>query len=230
MKKIFGIIIAVSAILSSCSSPYYPEYVPVISLGANTSKHICDKEEGVTSINVISNVEYTATIISGYEWLSFVDSDTNVYTGRNNTVLSMYRRANNHDKRVARVVLASGTRRDTVKIMQSGEFEDYLTIHPEDKELYLTLDNGTRLSVPEAGGEYSFRLRTSCLDHQINFWTDRPDAIADFKVENKVLSFRVKTNEDNQPRIMNVELSYLDGWDETCTWAFSIKQQFDPIN
>ena len=124
MKKIFGIIIAVSAIMASCSSPYYPEYVPVISLGANTSKHICDKEEGESSINIISNVEYTATIISGYEWLSFVDSDTNVYTGRNNTVLGFYRRANNNDKRVARVVLESGSRRDTVKVMQYGAFED----------------------------------------------------------------------------------------------------------
>lgn len=230
MKKIFGLIIAVSAIMASCSSPYYPEYVPVISLGANTSKHICDKEEGESSINIISNVEYTATIISGYEWLSFVDSDTNVYTGRNNTVLGFYRRANNNDKRVARVVLESGSRRDTVKVMQYGAFEDYLTIHPEDKDTYLTLDGGTRLSVPELGGEYEFRLRTSCLDHQIKFWTDRPDAIVDFKVENKVLKFRVKANEDNQPRIMEVQLSYLDGWDETRTWEFSIKQQFDPLN
>jgi hypothetical protein len=114
--------------------------------------------------------------------------------------------------------------------MQYGAFEDYLTIHPEDKATYLTLDGGTRLSVPELGGEYEFRLRTSCLDHQIKFWTDRPDAIVDFKVENKVLKFRVKANEDNQPRIMEVQLSYLDGWDEIRTWEFSIKQQFDPLN
>ena len=81
MKKIFGIVVAVSAFLASCSSPYYPEYVPVVSLGANTSALVCENVEGSSSLNVISNMEYTATIISGTEWLSFADTDSSVRTG-----------------------------------------------------------------------------------------------------------------------------------------------------
>lgn len=230
MKKIFGFVVAVSAFLASCTSPYYPEYVPVVSLGANTSALVCESEEGTASLNVISNVEYTATIISGNEWLSFADVNGDTYTGSGNTVLVFNHRANNHDKRVARMVLAAETRRDTVKIKQKGYFEDYLSIHPEDVEAQMPLENGTRMLLPEKGGEYKLRLRTSCLDHQISFYTDRPDAIVDFKVSNGVFTFRVKENVDAQPRIMVVELSYFDGWDDKRTCSFSIKQQFDPLN
>ena len=230
MKKIFGIVVAVSAFLASCSSPYYPEYVPVVALGANTSALVCESEEGTASLNVISNVEYTATIISGDEWLSFADTESLTRVGNGNSVLVFNLRANNHDKRVARMVLAAESRRDTVKIKQKGCFEDYLTIHPEDKELYMTLESGTRMSVPEAGGVYELRLRTSCLDQQIMCSTDRTDAVVDFKVENGVLSFRVKENVDSQPRILTVNVSYVDGWDDVKTYTFTIKQQFDPLN
>ena len=230
MKKIFGIVVAVSAFLASCSSPYYPEYVPVVALGANTSALVCESEEGTASLNVISNVEYTATIISGDEWLSFADTESLTRVGNGNSVLVFNHRANNHDKRVARLVLAAESRRDTIRIKQKGCFEDYLTIHPEDKELYMTLESGTRMSVPEAGGVYELRLRTSCLDHQIMCSTDRTDAVVDFKVENGVLSFRVKENVDSQPRILTVNVSYVDGWDDVKTYSFTIKQQFDPLN
>lgn len=230
MKKIFGIVVAVSAFLASCSSPYYPEYVPVVALGANTSALVCESEEGSASLNVISNVEYTATIISGDEWLSFADTESLTRVGNGNSVLVFNHRANNHDKRVARLVLAAESRRDTIRIKQKGCFEDYLTIHPEDKELYMTLENGTRMLIPEAGGVYELRLRTSCLDHQISCSTDRTDAVVDFKVENGVLSFRVKENVDSQPRILTVNVSYVDGWDDVKTYSFTIKQQFDPLN
>lgn len=230
MKKIFGIVVAVSAFLASCSSPYYPEYVPVVSLGANTSALVCEVEEGSASLNVISNVEYTASIISGSEWLSFADTESSVRTGNGNTVLVFNHRKNNDDKRVAYLVLAAETRRDTVKIKQKSFFEDYLDINPEDRAAELTLEDGTRMPLPEAGGEFDLRLNTSCMDHEIKFWTDRPDAIVDMKVENGVFSFRAMENVDSQPRIIVVRLYYIDGWDDERTMEFTIKQQFDPLN
>ena len=232
MKKIFGIVVAVSAFLASCSSPYYPEYVPVVSLGANTSALVCENVEGSSSLNVISNMEYTATIISGTEWLSFADTDSSVRTGNGNTVLVFNHLKNNHVKRVAYLVLAAESRRDTVKIKQKSSvgFEDFLEINAEDKTEYFTLDNGTRMPMPEAGGDYELRLKTSCMDHEITFWTDRPDALIDLKVENGVFKFHANPNVDSQPRIMTIRLSYVDGWDDVRSLDISIKQQFDPLN
>ncbi len=238
MKKIFGIVVAVTAFLASCSSPYYPEYVPLVSLGANTSALVCENVEGSSSLNVISNVEYTASIISGEEWLSFADTKSLVRNGNGNTVLVFNHLKNNHDKRVGYLVLAAETRRDTIKIKQKGAFEDYLEIHPEDYEEIFPLKDPAKvelgrikdMSIPEAGGEYSIRLRTSCMDHEFSFWTDRPDAIVDVKVVNGVLSFRAKVNEDAQPRLIVLRLSYIDGWDDVKTLDIPIKQMFDPLN
>lgn len=230
MRKIFGIIVAASALFASCSSPYYPEYVPVVSLGASTSNLICESEEGSCSLNVISNVEYTATIISGTEWLSFKHVAGTTYSGSGYGVLEFNHRANNHDKRVARLVLSAENRVDTVKIKQKGHFEDYLEIHPEDKAEYLVLDNGTRMEVPELGGEYALRLRTSCLPGEISCWVDNSDAVVDMKVENNTFYFRVTANTDGQPRILHVELSYIDGWDDKRVCTFAIKQKFDPLS
>lgn len=230
MKKIIVMILSFAAFLASCSSPYYPEYRPVVSLGASTSALVVENDENTCTLNVISNMEYTASIISGTEWLSFTDTDSTVRRGNGNTVLEFKHLANNHDKRVAYMVLAAETRRDTIRIKQKGYFEDYLELHPDDKAKYLTLENGTRLSVDEAGADYEMRLRTSCLDHEIKFWTDTPNSVVDFKVENAVLSFRVKKNVSGQPLLIQVKLLYVDGWDDTHEYAFSIKQKFDPID
>ena len=231
MRKIFGIIVAVSAFLASCTSPYYPEYVPVVSLGASTSALVCETEAGSASLKVISNVDYTATLISGTEWLNFADTPEAIRYGSGNTVLVFNHKKNNADKRVAYLVLAAENRTDTVKIKQKSIHEDSLVLNPEDKEKYFILDNGTRMLVPEAGGVYDdIRLNTSCNDYEISFWTDRPDVLVDFKVENGVFSFRAKENLDGQPRIMTIRLSYVDGWDDVRSLDLSIRQQYDPLN
>lgn len=230
MRKIFGFIVVATAFLASCSSPYYPEYVPIVSLGASASNLVCENTESTCSLNVISNVEYTATIISGSEWLRFADTNALSRTGNGNGVLVFNHRANNHVKRVARLVLAAENRTDTIKIKQKGQVDDFLRVNEEDVAEYFTLDNGTRMSVPELGGEYAIRLETSCNDYEISCWCDNTSAVVDFEVINSVLYFRVKENLDGQPRILHVELSYIDGWDDKCTYKFSIKQNFDPLS
>ena len=230
MKKIFGIIVAVSAFLASCSSPYYPEYVKIVSLGATTSSLICEREEGAAKLNVYSNVEYTATITSGSEWLSFADTEGEVRTGNGNTVLVFNHLQNNNEKRVAYLVLAAENRRDTIKIKQKSIFEDYLEIHPEDKAELFLADKNTRMELPELGGQFELRLRTSAQSDAISFWTDRTDALVDMKVENSVLSFSVKENLDGQPRLMTIRLSYVDGWDDVKTLDVLLKQKYDALN
>jgi hypothetical protein len=227
MKKIFVIILAVSAFLASCSSPYYPEYVRVVSLGANTSSLMCENTEGEVELSVLSNVEYTATIISGSEWLSFKDTDALTRVGNGNEMIEFIHKQNNNGKRVARLVLAADTRRDTIKIKQYGRFEDFLTIHPDDKERF-TLENGTRLPVSYEGGEVAVRLQTSCLDHELSAWTSDPTIVSGFKFNNGTMTFHVAANKELQPRIVTIQISYIDGWDDKRTLEISIRQDYDP--
>lgn len=222
-------LLSVSAFVVSCV-PYYPEYVTVVSLGASTDDVIVGNEEGTCSFNVISNIDYEALIVDGETWLSFADIDGTVRKGTGNGVLTFNFRANNHARRVARVVLAAETRRDTVCIKQESAYPEYLEVNPEDVEEYFILEEGTRMSVLEDGGQYLLRLQTSCLDHEITCWTDQPHMVSDFAVTNSNLSFRVLKNQEGQPRIANVELSYINGWDEKIIYKFSIKQFFNYDN
>ena len=111
MRKISLLMAAISALMISCSAPYYPEYVPVISLGASTNNLICEKEEGIASLSVLSNTDYTATLVSGNDWVRFAEEDPAVRNGHGNDVLEFVINANNHDKRVAELVLAVGDTR-----------------------------------------------------------------------------------------------------------------------
>lgn len=227
MKKIFGIILAVSACLASCSSPYYPEYRPVVALGAETSSLVCENTEDYCRLSIISNVEYKAELISGYEWLSFADTEGPIRMGSGNEAVEFKHMQNNNDKRVARLVLSCGERRDTVKIKQKGRFEDFLKIHDDDKELF-SMENGTRMPISWEGGEFSFRLRTTCLDYELSGWSSDKSIVNSFKFENGVCSFFVAANDEQQPRIVTFNISYVDGWEDTKTLELSIRQGYNP--
>ncbi len=226
MKKIFVMILAVAA-LASCSSPYYPEYRPVVSLGASTSNVVLENTEDFCKLSIISNVEYDATIISGSEWLSFADTEGTVRVGDCNEAVEFKHLQNNNNKRVAYLVLSAGERRDTIKFKQKGRFEDYLTVHDDDKELF-SMENGTRMPIGWEGGEVSFRLRTSCLDHELSAWSADPTIVNGFRFENGVCTFQVASNDELQPRIVIFRISYVDGWDDVQTLQLSIRQEYNP--
>ena len=227
MKKIFGFILAATAFLASCSSPYYPEYHRVVALGAETSNLVCENTEDFCRLSIIANVEYDATIISGSEWLSFADTEGVVRTGKGNEIIEFKHMQNNNDKRVARLVLAVDSRRDTIRIKQKGRYEDYLYVHDDDKELF-SMEKGTRMPISWEGGEFSFRLRTTCLDHQLSGWSSDKTILSNFKFENGVCSFFVAANDELQPRIVTFHINYVDGWEDTKTLAWSIRQGYNP--
>ena len=226
MKKIFVMILAVAA-LASCSSPYYPEYRPIVSLGASTSNVVLENTEDFCKLSIISNVEYDATIISGSEWLSFADTEGTVRVGNCNEAVEFKHLQNNNNKRVAYLVLSAGERRDTIRFKQKGRFEDYLTVHDDDKELF-SMEKGTRMPIGWEGGEVSFRLRTSCLDHELSAWSADPTIVNGFKFENGVCTFQVAANDELQPRIVLFRILYVDGWDDVQTLQLSIRQEYNP--
>lgn len=225
MKKIFVTILAVAA-LASCSSPYYPEYRPIVSLGAETSNLVVENTEDICRLAIISNVEYNATIISGSEWLSFADTEGTVRIGSGNEAVEFKHLANLNEKRVARLVLSADTRRDTIKIKQKGRTEDFIEIHDNDKELF-SMENGTRMPIGWEGGEVSFRLRTSCMDHQLSAWSADETIVNGFKFENGLCTFFVSANDELQPRIVLFQISYIDGWGDKRVLELSIRQAYN---
>lgn len=222
MKKILFFLF--SALVVSCTSPYYPEYVPVVSLASTTDAVVCENSEGRFRLNILSNVDYTATLRTGSDWLRFADTDDIVRQGSGNDIVEFVHHANNHDKRVAELVLSAKGVDRVVKIKQKGVVEDFIEFHPEDKVNIFTEENNTRMICSKEKRDVEVRLRTSCLDHEISCRCDYTNAISSFEIKNKVLKFTLNENNEGQPRIIDVTLSYVDGWGDTKSLVFSIKQ------
>ena len=228
MKKIYVLILAAATFVVSCSSPYYPEYVPIVSLGIYANEVVCENAEGDFAVSVVSNVDYTASIVSGQEWLSFADTDVTSRTGSGNSVLKFKYLQNNNAKRAAQVVVAAETRTDTVVIKQKGRFDEALEIHETSKHLFSEETGVPRMEVDWTGGDYSFRLRTDVLSSQLKAWTPDPSVITNFHIENNVVTLTVSQNNQLQPRIVNFQISYIDGWNEQQVLKLSIRQASDP--
>ena len=227
MKKIFVTLLAFAAMFSSCSSPYYPEYHDIVALGVeSTSNSICDYSEGDYALSILSNMPYEATIISGHEWLKFKDTDSNVRQGNGNEVVNFHYFQNNNVKRMARLVLSAKSRRDTIKIKQLGREIELLEIHKESLPLF-TMNDQTRMPVAWEGGEYQVRLVSSCMDHQLSTWSSDDTIVSGFRIDNKVLTFNVAENNEKQPRIVTIQVSYIDGWDEKHILEFTIRQMYN---
>lgn len=221
MKKILFFLISAFAV--SCTSPYYPEYVPVVSLGTTTDALICENGEGTARLSILSNVPYTATLRTGSDWLSFSDTDEPFRSGTGSEVVEFVHRANNHDKRVAELVLTAEGVERVVKIKQKGCFDDFIEFAPDTKEI-LTEEDNTRMLCTKEQRDVELRLRTSCLDHEISCRCDYANAISSFEIKNSVLRFTLNENNEGQPRIIDVTISYVDGWGDTQSLHFSIKQ------
>ena len=226
MKKIF--VIAIAALLTACFSPYYPEYKEVISLGATTTAVTCENTEGRFAIKIISNVAFTATLESGTDWVKFADYDATMVETRGHQQMYFEHLANNHDKRVAILSLTAGDLRREVAIKQKGHYEDYLEIHPEDKAAYFTNNYG-QMPIRYEGQEVVLRLKTSCLDHELTCTVEHDTALSNLKIENSVLSFVVNENKEGAPRVINMHLSYVDGWNDVHKVNFALKQDYKMV-
>lgn len=229
MKKISLLLIVVSALLISCSSPYYPEYLPVVSMGTNPSSLTCKQGEGTVSLNIISNVEYTATITEGTDWLQIEGSDSHTFTGSGTRTLVLEHYANNGGKRVAYLVLHAEDYDLTVPIKQESNYADFLEILQEDKDTMFSKDAAGQASRIEVIGyttQLELRLRTSCLDSELVCESSHPTAISDMRVENKRLLLTVNENNEGQPRNITINVSYTNGWDEINSISFVIRQDY----
>lgn len=225
MKKILAITVVMSAFAISCS-PYYPWDVEDIGLGAATKVIECSHGVSSRDLDVISNVDYEASIIEGTEWISFADTDEKTKScSVETTKLSFDIAANRMGKRLGRVVLSHGTRQDTIKVKQQGVREDLLAFNTTDQSHNLDANNVA--FVPREGKSFVFRLETTALDHEIKMEAIGRDMITDFKVENHVLYFTVTENLSGQPRIVDLNFYFIDGWEERVQVSCRMRQEYN---
>jgi hypothetical protein len=66
------------------------------------------------------------------------------------------------------------------------------------------------------------------LSANLKAWTPDPSVITKFHIENDIVTLTVAQNNEMQPRVVNFQLSYLDGWDDEQVLKLSIRQKYNP--
>lgn len=223
MKKILlTTVIAVSALFVSCSYTDAWE-VPTIKLGAYEKVFKPTPEEGDLTIRATSNVAFEAHIVKGSEWIKFADTVEPVLACSGSRDIHVHYGANLYGKRVGHIVLCAESRRDTVFIKQHGVYEDNFSIYDEDKAIFTS---GTTIDVPEEGKSYTIRLNCNEISSNVKVRTTDTDIIDNLLFEHDVLSFTVKKNTYERPRQAQIELWYVNGWDETVSLMIYIDQAY----
>ena len=226
MKKILIVIVAMAGFAVSCS-PYYPWDVEDVGLGATTKVIECSNGASSRDLDIVSNVDYTAAIIEGGEWISFADTDAKTKEcAVDVTKLSFDIAANRMGKRLGRLLLSHGARRDTIKIKQTGAYEEHLAFNAVDAAAQLDASNIAKIQ--RTPKDFSFRLETTALDHEIKMEAiGRNEMIENFKVENHVLTFSVNENFAGQPRIVDLNFYFINGWEERVQISCRIRQSYN---
>lgn len=223
MKKCIIYGISALACLWSCSGKMIfddAQYEPDIKLGAKVKSVECEETFGECSFDIVSNVEYTATIVKGAEWLSFTGNEgVSEQTLRWSSTLGLSFTANRGYRRSGRVVLSAGGRTDTLLIKQRGIFEQELTSDTE------------AISVPGAGGTFGVGITTNLLKKDFHFETvDTKDYPLNGKADklrysDGVFSFRVLPSESRDEKTFIVRIYALDDWGEKVKTDITITQE-----
>lgn len=211
MKKlIFMVCICSAAWISACSKMLDDaEYAPDIKLGAKEKTVECGRTCGECSFDVVANCDFSASIIKGAEWLSFIENEGATVMGLSgNTTLSLSYTSNRGYRRSGALVLNAGNRSDTLTVRQFGSYAQEV------------LSDTDYLSVPGEGGSYSVGITTNLLRKDFRFETVDTtknhyplNGKADkFRYSDGMFSFRVLASESRDDKVFIVRIYTLDDW------------------
>lgn len=196
------------------------QYAPDIKLGAKEKTVTCAENYGACSFDVVSNCNYTVSIVKGAEWLSFTGyDDQSPLQLSGSTTLSLSYTSNRGYRRSASVVLTSGSRHDTLTVKQLGIYEQVVEADRQS------------LSVPGVGTACSVGITTNLLKKDFAFETVDASGYpltgkADkFKYTEGVFSFRIRPSESRDEKTFIVRLYALDDWGEKVSADIIVVQE-----
>lgn len=155
MKKLsfIGVLATAFLLLLSCQKPAEPEVVPVLKLSTKTVTF--PNEASATAINVVSNVEWSATVSDG-SWLSVSPS-----SGKDNGTVSISASAN--------VESASGKaapRRQATVTFKAGEKSATVEVTQQEEPIIFVV-TGETAYVPSSGGTVKVSVEHNA-DYQVD--------------------------------------------------------------
>ena len=107
--------------LTVLSCEMMPEITDIDEIGSSIKEMVVDYESGTTSIDVISNGDFTGTVTAGTDWIRFMDSQDGItYSGNGDQNIRFWFSANKGIDRTATVAFVKGGNTFELKIVQRG--------------------------------------------------------------------------------------------------------------
>jgi hypothetical protein len=190
----------------------FAEYADDICLGAKLKTLDCEAQYGSCAFDVVSNRSFRVDIIEGSEWLGFPDVKSLTRKLSRNTPVDLAFTSNNGYRRLGRIVLSAGTRRDTLSVRQEGIYRERIGV------------DDTAFDVPAEGGVYTTRVRTNLLPGDLLFEADK-SRVGNYVYADNLFSFTVEPSRSRDVRTVTVRIYTLDGWGEKVGADIVLTQQ-----
>ena len=202
MNNKVKLLLLLAVVATSCDNG---DYIQDIMLGARSSEMILSTPDAGSNVfEMVSNVDYTAYVKEGAEWLTITEVTP--------TKIAFDYMANNGFKRTAKIIYSFGNRIDSTLVRQSGIYTGFVTI---DKEM---------VDVPSEGGSYTLLVETNLLARDIDLQVSDENKIVNVVYRRNTISFDVTPSSKPDTRIYTLSLTYTDGWGAPVTTTCTMTQ------
>ncbi len=210
MNKTFLPLCAALALAASCNLLDDAEYVGIDELGLRQSVVTVSEDEGTSSVRLYCNRHCDISAMDDCSWFKLLDSSAEA-----DADIRFAYTYNDGYPRMARVLFATGTRRDTLCVRQSGLLEETFALQK------------TSSVVEEAGGDCIIPVILNSGDRTLDFTVKYLSG--DGWVESCALSednlvIRTAKNESGAVRRARVFVKWTDGWGESVTRTLQLTQ------
>lgn len=201
MRKI-SMILAAALCLAGCNKN---EMKSVTVLGGKPKIVVLPgADAGKGFFDVITNVNYTAQVVKGGQWLKLTGSDEVVVT------FDYY--ANNGFARESRVVLSHQERTDTISIRQAGRYEPFVNL------------SLTEAVVGCEGGKGSVQVSTNVPDACLMLVVSDPQVKTAILHDN-TLSYEVKPTTRKDTKRYSIAVRFINDWGEATEGKLTLIQE-----
>lgn len=216
MKRLkISFLILLAAAAAACTDFLNPRYVEITELGATVKENTLSVSADDCTIPIKSNVDFTAKIVKGAEWLSF-DSDISGISSRDCDAflkeISLYSTANTGFPRMALVTLEANGRSDTAYVRQEGKYGQFVEL------------GVTEITAAPSGGTYTVDVDTNVPVRDIVTSVDR-DGVDGTSYKDNVLTIQLSPNNGRNDRKISMKVFCRDEWRREIGTVLTINQE-----
>lgn len=203
MKRLFNYI-SIIALTSACIG-LKPDDVEIVQLGIVEDAVVAGAYHGECGVKVLADRDYALAFEGKPSWVR-VDRAT-----RDTIVFSLD--ANEGFRRCAYLDISADGRKDRVQVRQEGLWMESVSL------------SQTSLNVSAEGCHGSIRVISNLPSDYMKAVYKDTKALSNVRLEDYILEFTVLPSHNRDPRTLEIDIEYVNGWDEVVSQSLTIYQE-----